>query len=564
MPRFWVQRHTILPFPVHNPRIVTLSFLSEALQLPGYLYAPLNKIPEAATLVAGLLCLWTIFSLTRRIGAGVEASLCATAVSLGYTNFALSIFQSGAEMVLTGALFGGSILFLVDLRENRTSKTFPLAEVGCSIFLFVMACGAKNSTIALSPVYFVLLAIASSRAGLSRRAISARMAGAVMVAGLGGLLCSGVAWNYASNKLWLGKRGLPTLIQSTVARDYKPRQIWTRLCRGGVLLAFDTIWVPKSIRPKYAKISESTLKLLGGHASLPEDDDYYSFRPEPQRGLGILGIAFFIPALILGSSRSLSLLRHGPTALSPHAFTILALALLAIAAFVVCHVLLRWPTIGLLRLMFPFLIAGAPLTALLFERKWLRIPALALLMISAGMFSVFWMGNAGRRMGWTEKPFFQKLARLQNPHTLPVRYSWKGQSAREFIAKEDFSMREIHSTFLAGIASPATIGFIGNGNSECYYLFGPHAENRIVPLVDTRDEDNIMDVPSVSLDYVVADSKFAQAREWAQANGFEEAFTSSTEKGEYVVAFKNKSRSVDSNRARNRQQALTKWWAQDF
>src|SRR6266446_2799191 len=34
MPLFWVQNHSALPFPVHNPRIVSLSFLSEGLALP--------------------------------------------------------------------------------------------------------------------------------------------------------------------------------------------------------------------------------------------------------------------------------------------------------------------------------------------------------------------------------------------------------------------------------------------------------------------------------------------------------------------------------------------------
>src|SRR5713226_1116445 len=158
MPLFWIQNHSAMPFPVHNPRIVSLSFLSEGLGLPGFLYARSPSMSSVLSLLAGLLSLWVVFSLARRIGAGFEASACAVAVTVGSTLFAMEPLVAGADGFLAGAWFGSSLLFLIDVRPRGAARCHA-PELGCSLFCFLMACGAKNSTVLLAPFYLGALVL---------------------------------------------------------------------------------------------------------------------------------------------------------------------------------------------------------------------------------------------------------------------------------------------------------------------------------------------------------------------------------------------------------------------
>jgi hypothetical protein len=565
MPLFWIQRHSILPFPVNDPRVVSLSFLSEALQLPGQLYLHLDRTPEVVTIVGGVLALGVIFLLARRAGASVAAAGCAAAITTGYTSFALDLFHAAAEMFLAGAFFGTSLLFLMDAYANRAKTPLPKADLGCSIFLFLMACGAKNSTTLIAPLYIVFFAwvvkacLDDARIGSGAHAVGnsdppaggtgrgrwtqvgtvAMLAPSILACGIAGLLCSGVAWNYVSNKLWFGQAGLPPVIRTTVSQDFHPRAIWTRICRGAVLVAYDTIWVPRSARAEYVSLCEQTVKALGGRAKLGEDDHYYSFSGEaitPQKGLGLLGIVFFIPGLIMALVQLLSGDGFGGGHLTAAAFNKTVLIGLAVGSFVMCHLVLHWQAVGLLRLMFPFVVAGAPLAAFVLERRWPRIPALALLLLSSTMFVTFWTGHISRRMGWSDRPFLKPLSRLQNNHSGTVHYQWTGQLPGEFQQREDYSFREVYAKMFEGLHQPCTLGFIGNPNQQCLELFGPSSQNRVFPLVDSRADDKVMEPPA-DLDYVVAVDKFSQLSDWAKLHGFEQLFSCSDAHGELVQVF---------------------------
>ncbi len=333
MPLFWIQNHSALPFPVHNPRIVSLSFLSEGLGLPGFLYARSPSMSSVFSLLSGLLSLWVVFSLARRIGAGFEASACAVAVTVGSTIFAMEPLVAGADGFLAGAWFGASLLFLIDVRP-RVAARLHAPELGCSLFCFLMACGAKNSTTLLTPFYLGALGLIlrpwffnHPKIGIPDAGLPGRMLDRVIPLGVGlsicgvaGLLCSGIAWNYTANKLWFGNFRGPELIRSTVSSDFHPRSIWTRLCRGGILMIYDTVWIPRSARGNYAWLCEKTAKALGAQKELAEDDEYYSFKPEaltPRKGLGLMGIAFFLPAEGRGSAPDVSFSNRRRSALRP-------------------------------------------------------------------------------------------------------------------------------------------------------------------------------------------------------------------------------------------------------
>lgn len=553
MPRFWSQHRTLLPFPAANPRLVTLSFLSEALQLPGYM-AHFERISVIATVASTVLTLLVIFSLARRIGASLSASACAAGISLGCVTFALSIQSTGAEMLLQGAFFGGSLIFLMDFATGRAGR--PAVHLGLSIYVFLMSCGVKNSAMLLVPVYLIFLLIAcwknlqmAERTGLARRLVTT-----AILTGVAGLLFTGVAWNNLSNKIWFQPKGLPPVIRATLSKNFQPRDIWTRLCRGVVQTAADTLWVPGSLRPRYEAVCHLAVKVLGGRASLSEDDPSYSFKPAPMRGLGLVGILVIAPAFFIGLARSVSSLKT--KALSPPSLNTVLLVVMVLAAFIVTHLVLRWQTIGLVRLMFPIVVLGCALAALFLENKIARILALGALAATALMFCVFWTGHVARRHGWTEKPVLSKIAQLQNAHSYTAKIQWKGEPPSKLFVREDYSLAEIHRAFLQKIKQPAVIGFISHENAECYSLFGEHVQNRIVHLLDARDDSKFLEA-SAEVDYVVADYRIDEVRAWAQSNGFEEIVAYSDGDKELFVGFARKSPSSTS--ARNGQQTLAKW-----
>src|SRR5262249_40305469 len=156
-----------------------------------------------------------------------------------------------------------------------------------------------------------------------------------------------------------------------------------------VLIAYDTIWLPRIARSKYASLCEATVKALGGKKELAEDDEYYYFKDKaivPSKGLGLLGIAFFLPGVMLACARCFRGGSFGHFFESGPRFNMTLLVLMTIGSFFICHLVLRWQSIGMLRLMFPFVVAGAPLAALLLEKRCLRLPAVVLLVISGAIF----------------------------------------------------------------------------------------------------------------------------------------------------------------------------------
>ena len=536
MPLFWIQHQSILPFPVHNPRILSLSFLSEALSLPGFMYARWVGMPALFMLFGWLLNLWVVFALARRIGASFAAAAAASAIISGYTLFAMEALTAIPSCFLAGAWFGASLVFLMDARGCDTLTKNQTTELGCSVFCFVMACGAKNTTTLLAPLYLTALLLSFSRS-FRQGGIAVRPGKVVMVlasCAVAGLLCSGVAWNYSANRFWFGSSRGPASISETVSKDYHPRAIWTRLCRGGVLLAYDTIWLPKSARASYVTLCEGTVRILGGQQRLSEDDDYYSFQPETlttRKGLGLIGMAFFLPGVGVAAYRCC--FRRSTV---PAWYDTALLVIMTAGSFALCHMILRWQGIGVLRLMYPFAIAGAPLASLLLEKRWLRGIALTLLVVSSAMFSTFWLGNVSRKQGWHGQGFSKWIARLQNSHVQPVQIQWDAKPGRELAMQEDYTYRELYEELLTGMRQPGTVGLIGHMNAECNFLFGRQFQNRVVPLVDSRASDRIIE-PAEDLDYLVAVDKFSEAGRWAEAHGFRQIFKVSNAGRDMLVAF---------------------------
>ena len=527
MPLFWIQHATILPFPVCDPRDCALSFAAEGLALPDFLYI---HSPAAFAVLSGLgalMSLGIVFSLGRRLGASTGAAACAAGILTGYTLFAVTFITAQAAFYLAGLSAAAAALFLIDSRALATAGRPDSATLACSIACFAMACGAKNSTLLIAPAYLVGIFLVHRASWLRPRLLASLAA-----IGALGLLCSGVVWNYASNRLWYGNSGGPRLLQEALSHERSPRAIWTRVSRGVVLTAFDTIWIPNSLQPRYLALCRGALKVVGAKNELAEDNDYYGLPDrvvKPRLGLGLLGIVFFLPGLAWGAARWVRGERRGADVGGRERAAGGILVLMAVGAFVMCHAVMRWQSIGLLRLMPAFAVLGAPLAAPLLERRWAKGTALGLLALSTAMFLVFDLGLAARRWkGSQESALVRLISRFQQNHVLPVKYQWGTDPPQSMVLREDYSTREIYDKLFERVKQPAVFGFVGGLNSGCFDLFGKHFENRVIHLVDARTPGTIADPPP-DAEYVVFAEGDDQAQGWAEARRFKPFFRVSKE-----------------------------------
>jgi hypothetical protein len=509
MPLFWTQNHTLLPFPAYDPRLIGVVFASEALCLPGYMFAHTAALFPLMAGVAAGLAVGVVMALARQIGAGRSGAICAGALLVGYGPLAYAVLGAKADMLVSALWFGASIHFLLRTKSSR----YPgggLGLLGCSVFSFSMACGAKNAVLILLPVYGVSVLMVCGRALLARKMILSSLA-----AGGLGLLISGVVWSYTSNLAWFGDARGPQFLKETLARDLRPQAVWTRLTRGTVMLMSDVIWLPGSCQKAYANYCQHAVGAAGGSDVLSDDNGFYSFRAEdirPGTSFGLLGILVFVPSLVFAGALCLRGARAGSLpAPGRSRRDIGVLVWLTLGSFVTYHILLRWQTIGISRLMLPCLLVGTPLAGLLLDKARFRLLGLPLLLGVLLAYSVFGFSLAARRLAASEPSGLTALlARLQRSHGRTVEWQWPNAPAGSQEIKEGYTRREIVRALLQRLPQPTTFGLIGNPNAEGYYLFGDRFQNKVVSLQDARGEDQFV-VPSRDVQYVVLE-EFDPAR----------------------------------------------------
>jgi hypothetical protein len=523
MPLYWIQNHSIAHFPIENPRVNTTAFLGEALTLPGFMYFHTSAMMVVTSFGAGILSLGIVFSLARRMGCSVGASLCAAAITTGFTDFALTFLTVTNGNYLAGMWAGASLWFLINSRPSESLAKPQLTRLGCSVFCFLMACGAKNTIPLLAPLYLIAL-VATLGGFLFKRS-------AILTLGLCGgiaLLCSGVLWSYLSNKLWYGNARGPEFMQNHITREFGFRPVWTRLSRGAVLMVFDTVWVPKPTQKAYADVCGKAVRLLGGQEQLGEDEIFYNFEEKTRtslKGCGLVGIAFLLPGMAVGLKRCLGKKRFAGNQTGSTRLNICLVLLFAFGSFAMCHAVLHWQSIGLLRLMPVFSLVGAPLCGLLLEKTWPRAVALGLLLLSTVMFLTFDLSMVGRRLsGADENILFKMITRLEKKHSITFKYQWSGRAPQELLVHEDYTCREICQQFLEGIAQPTVIGFAGGVNSDTRWLFGRDWRNKIIPLVDDRKPDQLLEPPE-DVEYLVFSAyHYSDPHEWALKHNYSPLF----------------------------------------
>ncbi len=497
MPLFWKQHASILPFPSYDPRLIGVTFASEGLALPGYLYARTGAMFALLTGLAALFLIWIVMGIARQLGASLQASLCAGAALGGLGPIAISLFGAMADHLLSAMWFSGAVYFLLESRSRDAAGVRPL-EMGCSLLCLLMACASKN-IVALEVPSYVLGTVLLHGRGLLRRRCLTVMA----VSGFAGMVASGVLWSYVSNAAWFGDFRGDRNLKENVSTEHHPRAIWTRVTRGAVTVLFDVIWLPQRYHESYERLCVRAVQALGGQERLAEDHEFYSFTGKdlrPGQGFGLLGILFFVPGLIAGIAHACRRRPPGPSGEGFPASGVLAL--ITLGSCLTCYVVLRWQSIGLARLMIPCAVTGMPLAALLCERAWVRVAGAALLIISLGMYCTAGLGIAFRRLNTDDRfGLAKKLTNLQRDRSRAIEYRWQEGPPVSIRLREEFTHREIHQLFLSRIPEPAVFGMNGRVAAESYYLFGQGYSNRVVSLVDTRTPHRLL-MP-LSVDYIV-------------------------------------------------------------
>lgn len=529
MPLFWRQNQSIEPFITHDPRITSTSFAGEALGLPGFVFCKSGTMWLVVVWLAGILSLGVVFSLARRLGCSPRASVVAAMLLLGIPTWHQYFIEADAAMCLAGLWVGASVLFLMRCGGAVELSEEFLSRLGCSVFCFILGCGAKNATIFLAPVFLLALAIC-----LRRLLFDAKVMRVLAKWGMVAVLCSGVPWNYACNFKWYGNVSGPPLLQGHLSSDRTIPSIWTRCCRGTVLFFFDATWLPRSTHKTYEAVCQKATRLLGGKRELAEDDkSLFNFQGlQPSGGIGLIGPLVVLPAFIYGVAR---LMRHRRrTSLEdkfPGSRDFLLLFLFVTGYSLLCHVFLKWQNIGLWRLMPAFPVLAVPVCGLLLEKRWHRIAVLTLVGLCALVSvsgNLAMMGNRFaadkleselKNNGILQK-FFSKAGKRP---PLEVECLWENEVPKKVLLHEFYNSREIALMFLQRARHPAVIAFAGGVLSDAYYFFGPDLSNQITPLVDIRKPEQLLEPPT-NADYLVfaqnSDIDPVKQNLWAMRHGY--------------------------------------------
>lgn len=525
-PLFWIQNRSIAPFVASNPRINVTSFADAALSLPGYLYCRSGLMFAFIILCAGILLLGIVFSLARKLGCSWSAAACASVLMLGVSIFTLPFLTVSAASYLAAVWVGASLLFLMECQSSSVAlSSEQLTKVGFSVACFLMACGAKNTTVFLAPSFLVGLAICLRRF-LFKTKVVLILAASTML----GLLCSGTAWNYIENIKWYGNPQGPPFMQEHLSQELNLRSVWTRVARGTILMASDLLYIPPSVRDAYGTVCQKAVRVIGGKNELSEDEGFYSFQNEkisPGCAGGLVGVCFLLPALIVSLQRMMGKGDSAGKVKSFHRVNITLLLLFGLGYFLMCHIFLRWQSIGLWRLMPAFPVIVAPLFGLLMERFRCQLAALLLVVFSNLLFLTIDSVMMARRFAPLDgNRFLKTLTELGRQHGCKVEYQWVNEPSQDLFVREVYSSRQIAQKFLERVDPATTIAFVGSEDTDAYYFFGRDFSNTVIPLNDSRNPGRLLPLPE-NAKYLIFGERYkidADKIAWASSHGYLSVF----------------------------------------
>jgi hypothetical protein len=489
---FWKQNETIQAFAVHDPRIVCVVFASEALAFPGVLYAGSSIGFVALSTAAAVLLACLIYALSLGIGSSPRVAFVVSIVFSASMPLLSSILGAKSDFLFSTLWLIGSIYFLFETRSFADRRQALLA---CSVFLFAMACGAKNIIALQAPAYGLAILFL-----LGRKAFRPRLLLTAIFSGIAGLAASGLIWSYSQNQLWFGDWRGHSFVKATLAQNYDIHGIWTRLTRAFVTVACDSGWLPASLQPAYAHLTTGTIKALGGESTLPEDNEFFSFDTaliRPGSGMGPIGPVLVVPSLL---TATVMLLRRVRLPDSDDTVRFRALTVFATLSLIVSYIALRTQWIGVTRLMLSCVAAAIPLSAIILRTRigyWLGMGAAAASLLLS---SVSALGLSLYRLNSQSFPMLTNLKRTPM-ETVQVR--WNDNSAQNVTIREPYTSAELYSLVADRIRRADVVGLIGGYNAEAHFCFGSDHANYVVPLKDCRS-DSIRE-PNPRIDCIVVE-----------------------------------------------------------
>jgi hypothetical protein len=123
-------------------------------------------------------------------------------------------------------------------------------------------------------------------------------------------------------------------------------------------------------------------------------------------------------------------------------------------------------------------------------------------------FSLFYLAFSTKMSGFkVENAILKNLESFFPDRSRIVEYKVEGKKKYVIKEKQNLTNRTIYNEFLKKIKPGSTIGVIGNVNTEVFFLFGQDFSNRVIPLVDCRMPDRVLEIGK-NIDFIVIDPKF--------------------------------------------------------
>jgi hypothetical protein len=272
--------------------------------------------------------------------------------------------------------------------------------------------------------------------------------------------------------------------------------------------------LPKSIQPVIASIFAKFLTVLGAREQLPGEGGFWSYALDKvslRQGLGLPGFFIALPALIISSFMIIKYLFSAKKIKNINAFRLNIIFLWSMCGgiFITAHAILQWQTIGLTRLLLHYIILLCPLSLLFISKnKYTVTLSLIVMTLQITFFSLFYLAFSTKMSGFkVENAILKNLESFFPDRSRIVEYKVEGKKKYVIKEKQNLTNRTIYNEFLKKIKPGSTIGVIGNVNTEVFFLFGQDFSNRVIPLVDCRMPDRVLEIGK-NIDFIVIDPKF--------------------------------------------------------
>jgi hypothetical protein len=285
---------------------------------------------------------------------------------------------------------------------------------------------------------------------------------------------------------------------------------------------------------------------MGGKDRLAEDDEVggYDFDRDtmsPRTGFGLVGIIFIPLALVAALRRMRGTGNLTKTTTPVQRRNIAILLICGLGCILMCHIFLRWQSIGLWRLMPSIPVMAAAICGLGLEKFRYQLAALLVVGCSTLVFFTYDAGMMARRFEWMDNNWYlKKISASARQHGRRFEYQWVNEPRQDLFIREDYMCSQISQKFMERVDHGATIGFEGDANSLVYYLFGADFSNRVVPLNDATDPDRLSPPPEDAKYLVfeqgnnIDDGKVA----WATHRGYAVVFRAFQETNCVFMGFK--------------------------